>query len=184
MLDQHELGEYIDTHFSSTLFRLETLRQYLVDADGEDYRRYVDGLPGPTMSRKGPWLDTLRRERERGLYSSRVHVWQSPLSDYLRYECEWGYAYNAEAGEDIRVLDTSEQHKPAEVFDEDFWIINDEILVRMHYEDDGRFLGATVANRGLLPRYRAARDAAWSQAVPFADYWHAHPQYWRDTPAA
>jgi len=31
-----------------------------------------------------------------------------------------------------------------------------------------------------VPRYRAARDAAWEAAVPFDSYWAAHPQYWRD----
>jgi len=27
--------------------------------------------------------------------NQRVHVLRTPLSDYLRFECEWGYAYNA-----------------------------------------------------------------------------------------
>ncbi len=30
---------------------------------------------------------------------------RTPLSDYLRYECEWGYTYNVTAGEDVRILD-------------------------------------------------------------------------------
>jgi len=181
MLDERQLGNYIDEHYARTLFRLETLPQYLVDSDGEDYRRYVAGLPGPTMSRKQPWLDTLRVERERGLYQHRVHVWRSPLTDYLRYECEWGYAYNAEAGEDIRVLDTAELTRPAAVIDEDFWLIDDTYVVKMHYDPEGRLLGGSIAEPHEIQRYGDARDAAWQAAVPFVDYWNRHREYWRDS---
>jgi hypothetical protein len=184
MLDEQQIGQYIDEHFTRTLFRLETLPQYLVDSDGEDYRRYVAGLPGPTMSRKEPWLDTLRAEHERGLYQHRVHVWRGPLTDYLRYECEWGYAYNADAGEDIRILDTSEQGKPTAVLDEDFWLIDDTHVVKMHYDPEGRLLGGSIGEPGEIQRYRDARDAAWPVAVPFVDYWNRHRQFWRDTNAA
>jgi hypothetical protein len=184
MLDEQQIGQYIDEHFTRTLFRLETLPQYLVDSDGEDYRHYVAGLPGPTMSRKEPWLDTLRAEHERGLYQHRVHVWRGPLTDYLRYECEWGYAYNADAGEDIRILDTSEQRKPAAVLDEDFWLIDDTDVVKMHYDPEGRLLGGSIAEPGEIQQYRDARDAAWQAAVPFFDYWNRHREFWRDTNAA
>jgi hypothetical protein len=180
MLDEEALGRYIDEHYNRTLFRLETLPHYLVDSDGEDFRRYAAGLPGPTMSRKQPWLDTLRTERDRGLYQHRVHVWHSPLGDYLRYECEWGYAYNAQAGEDIRILDTAEQAKPAAIINEDFWLIDDTHVAKMHYDPDGRFLGSTIAKPGEIQRYRDARDAAWQAAVPFVDYWTDHREYWRD----
>jgi len=180
VLSEAELGAFIDERFTRTLFRLETLPQYLVDSDGEDYRRYVDGLPGPTMSRKQPWLDTLAAERERGLYQHRVHVWASPLTDYLRYECEWGYAYNAKAGEDIRILDTTELAKSEAVLDEDFWLIDDSHVAKMHYDADGHLLGGTIAEADEIQGYRDARDAAWAVAVPFFDYWNSHRENWRD----
>lgn len=184
MLDEQQLGSFIDSHYTRTLFRLETLPQYLVESDGDDFRRYVEGLPGPTMSRKQPWMDVLRAEHERGLYQHRVHVWRSPLTDYLRFECEWAYAYNAPVGEDIRVLDTAEQPKPAAVIDEDFWLVDDAYVAKMHYDPEGRFLGGSIAQPGELQRYREARDAAWAVAVPFFDYWNQHREYWRDAPAA
>lgn len=180
MLTEQQLGEFIETHYTRTLFRLETLPQYLVDADGEDYRRYTQGLPGPTMSRKQPWLNTLRSERDRGLYQHRVHVWRSPLTDYLRYECEWGYAYNAEAGEDIRILDLAEQELPEAVIDEDYWIIDDTHVAKMHYDPEGHLLGGSTAEPNEIQRYRDARDAAWAAAIPFGQWWSDHPQYWRD----
>ena len=108
MLNETQLGEAIDSRFTRTLFRLEVLDRYDVATDGADYDRYLRGEVGPDPARKEPWLETLRREAAEGKYSHRVHVLTSPLTDYLRYECEWGYAYNAAAGEDIRILDLAE----------------------------------------------------------------------------
>ena len=61
--------------------------------------------------------------------------------------------------------------------------MDDTTVVRMHYEA-GRFVGAEVLPVDVLPRYRAARDAAWQAAVPFSEYWAAHREYWRDRYAA
>lgn len=178
-MDEDELGAYIDHLFTRTLFRLETLPFYDVDSDGDDYRRFIAGEVGPTMARKQPWLDTLAAERARGLYTHRVHILAPPLTDYLRYECEWGYAYNAEAGEDIRILDLSERPALDVVVDHDFWLIDDQHAARMHYTDNGRFQGATpVADRDLH-RYREIRDAAWSSAEPFGTWWDRHPEHHR-----
>lgn len=173
MLNEQQLGEFIDQHFTSTLFRLETLASY---GANEDFRRYVAGQSGPTST----WPEVIRSEVAGGRYTYRVHVVRSPLTDYLRYEFEWCYVPNAAAGELIRVLDTSEQHKPAAVLDEDFWIIDDSYLIRMHYASDGEFVGASVADPQLLPQYRAARDSAWTTATDFHDYWRRHPHYHRD----
>jgi hypothetical protein len=54
----------------------------------------------------------------------------------------------------------------------------------MHYDAEGRYVGAEIAPEETLPRYLAAKDAAWSTGVDFADYWKAHPEYWRDPSAA
>jgi uncharacterized protein DUF6879 len=184
MMDVEELGGYITQHFTRTLFRLETLSQYEVASDGTDFARYLEGEAEPDPARKQPWLDHLRDEARRGLYRHRVHVLRSPLSEYLRYECEWGYAYNAQAGEDIRILDLAERPDPGNLVDHDFWLIDDNKVVRMHYGQTGQYVGAEVMPDREVYRYRAARDAAWNAAEPFARYWSAHPQYRRGADAA
>ncbi len=174
MLNEQQLGEYIDAHFTDTLFRLETLDAYGVN---EDFQRYMTGQSGP----RSTWPEVIRNEVADGRYTYRVHVVHGPLSDYLRYEFEWCYVPNAAAGELIRVLDTSEQHKPDNAeFDEDFWIVDDTHLIRMHYAPDGEFVGASLADAELLSAYRAVRDAAWRTATDFHDYWRRHPHYHRD----
>jgi hypothetical protein len=175
MLDERQLGEFIDQRFTSTLFRLETLDNYDVADEDDDFHRYLIGRAEPTST----WPNVIRDEVARGLHTYRVHVLRSPLSEYLRYECEWAYLPNTEAGEHIRILDTAEQRKPQLVPDHDFWLVGDEHLVVMHYYPDGTFRGANVAPAEWIPHYAAARDAAWSAGIEFTDYWAVHPQYHR-----
>jgi hypothetical protein len=175
-LDERELGDYIDQRYRSpgdTLFRMETLPGYLVDTDGDDYRRWLDGAEEPTWSRKGPWLDTLRMERRNGQVSRRVRLLSAAVTPYERYSCAFGYVHNVEAGEDIRILRTGEHAAAGEVIARDFWIINDEVAVVMHYDPDGRFRCATPAP-DLLVALRAERDAAWAAAEPFTRWWARH----------
>ena len=178
MLDEPALGALLD-QAEHELFRLETLDLYEVRTDGSDYDRYLRGEPGPDMARKQPWMDRLAEDAARGLRNYRVHLLRSPLSPYLRYECEWGYALNSTVGEEIRILDLAEQAEPTAIIDEDFWLMDDATVVRMYYQV-GRFIGAEMLPAGDLPRYRAARDAAWQEAIPFEQYWSAHREYWRD----
>jgi hypothetical protein len=178
LLNERELGELLD-QAQTDLFRLETLASYDVGSDGGDFARYVAGEPGPDPARKEPWLARLRADAERGLRNRRVHVLRSPVGDYLRYESEWGYLPNSGAGEDIRILDLAEVGAPHGLVAEDFWLMDNGTVVRMHYDDAGRFLGASVAPKWQLLRYRWAAGAAWHASVPFGDWWAAHPQYHR-----
>ena len=143
MLDEQQLGEYIDSRSPRVLFRLETLDLYDVASNGDEYQRYVSGGTRPNPERN-----------------------------------------NARAGEHIRILDLAEPPRPADLIDEDFWLIDEREVLRMHNSQDGKYVGAELAPDEMLPRYLAAKDAAWSGAVDFADYWNAHPEYWRDPTAA
>lgn len=181
MLDERELGQFIAEHFRRTAFRLEVLDAYAVASDGGDFARYLAGEPAPDPARKSAWLDRLRAEAAAGKTRQWVHVVRSPLSDYLRFEMEWGYLPNLAAGAQVRILDLAERARPDGLIDTDFWLLDDEAALIMHYDAVGHFLGAEEA--GDAGRYRKARDAAWEAACPFADYWRAHPQYHRSRAA-
>lgn len=175
MLTAADLGNYIDSRLTRAAFRLEVLDQYDVDSDGDDYRRFLAGETAPTPERKGLWLERLRQDAAQGILNHRVHVLRRPLTDYLRYEAEWGYAYNAAAGEGIGILDTTDQPAPDVLVDHDFWLIDDQHAVRMHYSAHGEFVGAEPVPE-LLDAYRKARDAAVAAAEPFALWWANHPE--------
>ncbi|MGH2601463.1 MAG: DUF6879 family protein [Dehalococcoidia bacterium] len=184
MLTAAELGRFIDRRLTRSAFRLELLGCYEVATDGSDFARYLDGEAHWTAERKQPWLDHLRREREVGIHRYRVHLLRTPLTPYLRYECEWGYAPNVEVGEDVGILDLAERPAPEGLADHDFWLIDDRYVIRMHYDADGRFLGAEPIDDSQLARYRLAHDAAVATAEPFTAWWARHPEEWRDNHAA
>lgn len=171
-MDAQELGSYL-RQATRSLFRLEVQRAYDVPADGNDFQRYLAGEPSPDMERKQRWLDFLREQRAQGIYRHRVRVLRTPLSDYDRYACAWGYSYNVQAGDDTRILDlTDHPHLPGAWRWGDFWLVDDEHAIDMHYDETGRFLGAVKANPDTIDRYRATRDTAWEAAEPFNTWYH------------
>lgn len=184
MLSATELLAYTDDRLTCSAFRLELLDRYEVESDGGDYARYLRGEPAPTPERKQPWLDRLAAHREAGIGHSRVHILSTPPTNYLRYECEWGYVPNVQAGEDVRIIDRSELPTPALPVDHDFWLIDDRYAVRMDYDAHGRFLGAETVSESDLSRYLIARDLAVRASEPFAGWWIRHPEEWRSNRAA
>jgi uncharacterized protein DUF6879 len=178
-LDVAELGLHLG-RFRRELFRMETLPAYAVSSDGDDYLRWLAGETEPTWERKNRWLATLRAERAAGKISRRVRVLSAQLTEYERYACEWGYALNAPAGEDIRILRRGEHGIPQDVItDRDFWIVDDSEVVAMHYDADGRFEGAEVLPSDTLERHRDTRDRTWEAAEPFVQWWARHPELHR-----
>lgn len=171
--DPAALGEFIDAAQRS-LFRLETLEHYDVSSDGGDFQRWQRGEPGPDAERKAAWHKVLQADLDRGVRTSRVHVVRSPLSDYLRYEFEWGYAHNL-AYETIGVLDLAEQPLPRELEGVgDFWLIDGERVAVMRYDAAGRYLGFDAASEHEAARYAAAQRVAIRSAVSFQSYRATH----------
>jgi hypothetical protein len=102
-------------------------------------------------------------------------------------KCEWGYAPNVEAGEDVLILDAGE----AGISDGDvarltrcgdFWLIDDADVVVMHYGPDGQFLGAERAE-DVAP-FQDVAKLARSRAEPFAAWWARHEEYHRNPKVA
>lgn len=170
MMDAAALGAVL-RGAEHDLFRLETLDFY--EPDREGYERWLagDGLDEAVM---GPWLGRLRAEKARGLRRRRVHVLRSPIGPYLRFECGEIYARNAEAGEDIRILDLAEAQWRGLVLDQDFWIVDGSAVILMRYGPAGEYLGAETVTGLTAAVYLSAHDTAWSSAEPFKTWWARH----------
>lgn len=178
MLTLSQLGEFIARNHSRDLFRLETLSRYLSDSDGDDFRRYLRGEPAPTAEAKKPWLDRLRADAGAGRSWRKVHLVGSAITDYERYEFEWGFAYNVTAGEQIRIGELS----PALMSVGDVFVLDHEHVIRSNYDRDGRFIGATVADDPAP--FIAVADLVWDQAQDFSTWWDQHQEYHRGSGTA
>ena len=155
--------------FRKSAFRLEVHPVYTMPGEADELRRFLGGEKPPEGYHYG-WLDTVAAARAAGKTVSRVRVVRRPLSDYIRYEFEWGFAYNVPAGEDIRVLDLTHRPDPG-LPDHDFWLFDEAVVVRMLYRSDGTQIARELVEHPDIGAYLRYRDAASRDAVPFGDYW-------------
>jgi hypothetical protein len=157
--------------FRRTAFRLETLPQYHVDEDDEAraFKRFCDGQPVPDPVTDRAWPTFVRSATAAGKSVQRVRVVRRPLSQYVRFELEWGYPANEAAGEEIRILELGPDGAMPELPGHDFWMFDGLIVVRLEYDDGGRFI-RPVAPSDNASRYGRCRDAVMRRAVPFGQY--------------
>lgn len=177
-LDEAALDEYTDD-FQRDALRYETLTAYTVASDGDDFARYLAGEPAPSPDVLGPWGSWVRTQRRRGTTVRRVRVLTEKPSDYLRFELEWIYPANEQAGENIRVLDLTDQARPAGVVDVEFWLLDGDRAALMTYADDGTFLHADTVEGDDASPVRRAAAAAWGAAETLSSWWARHPEHRR-----
>ena len=162
--------------FQRTAFRLETLPEYRTGSEDESIRRFLAGEDRPQVTeKKQAWVQLIRSHAAAGRRMGRVHViWGDP-TDYLRWEIQWGYLPNAEAGEDIRILQVGEGEF-SELGTEDFWLFDDERAVRMLYGPNGQWPGQAILTDepAVVAECKNKRDLALSLAVPLGDYLKEH----------
>jgi hypothetical protein len=149
-------------------FRLETLPSYSVGSEQVEYETFL-ATGKLSIPDDDPWLARLRHFRRTGRWIGRVHVIRRPLTDYLRYEFA-GYCRTIEAGEDVRILDLTEQPDPG-LPAQDFWLFDDTAVVRMDYDPDGTQLGRELLEDVDPAPYVAWKRLALENAEPFTEDW-------------
>lgn len=174
-----EMSAWILERHTFHLLRIENRRAYAAASDGGDFARYLDGADGPIEG--GAWGDKLRGWTAEGRIRTKIHVVEGELSDYERYEFEWGFTRTVRAGEVVRVLEAD----PGVLTDvPDFWVVDTEHVVRMDYDDAGKFVAAHVVTGPDAATYRALARVMWAESTPFETWWDAHPGYRRTSRAA
>lgn len=148
-------------------WRLETLPQYLVPQEAEEFAAFREGRPLPPYT-ASPYTERVSRQRAEGKYHGRVHIVTQPLSDYLRFEFTRYYAVHVRAGDDIRILDVTNRPNPLAGI-QDFWMFDRTEVVLMNYEDDGRQINREVLDGDVAPFIEHQRIAV-AESVPFEEY--------------
>lgn len=124
--------------------------------------------------------DMLRIQTRRNL-----HVIRQPLSGYLRYAFEWGYAYNVRNGQDVRILDAAEHPPAAWMFRTgDYWVVEGQHVVLCRYSCEGVPQGLVEIGAGGAAGFVAAGEMAWQLGTPFTEWWATHTEYHREPTAA
>ncbi|GAA4529892.1 DUF6879 family protein [Amycolatopsis samaneae] len=151
--------------FERSAWRLETLPVYRVGPETGKVERF---LATGEINRSSRWSTELRAHAAAGRTVGRVHAITPPLSDYLKYEFAC-YRENVEAGEEVRILDYSQTPNPG-LPDRDFWMFDDEVIVLMHYAEDGTQLGRERLVDVDPAPYVRYKELAIQHSVPFLEY--------------
>jgi Family of unknown function (DUF6879) len=153
--------------FTRSAFRLETLPEYRVEVEAHYLQLFLLGHPPPESRKERAWLKTVARACGAGKTMQRVRVVRRPLTHYIAFELEWGYPENVAAGEDIRILELERGEQLPEI-GHDFWLFDDRIVVRLEYDDEGRFVRPVAMDDAAT--YCRCRDATMARAVPLSEY--------------
>lgn len=147
-------------------FRLETLPQYLVEAEVEGFAAWKAGKRIRRSVEESPFLTQIKETTAQGVRWSRARILDYPLCDYSEWEL-WGYRENQLAGENISVADRAWSADLADLH-EDFWLVDDEVVVKMIYDDEGHFLRPELAE-DVAP-YLEMRDRSLRHAITLDEY--------------
>ena len=161
--------------FRKSAFRLETLPAYAVDSEEDVYARFLNGDPEPPEGLWAEWLKSMQEGTDAGKTWTQIHAIEG-LNQYLKYEIDWAYVLTSAHGNNVGLIESAD---PSSAFEglpyEDFWLFDDELVLKMHYDDEGHFLGATkITEPARVAEYRKARDVALRAAVPLDQYRKTH----------
>jgi len=166
-LENEAWDRFFDS-FEVSAWRLELHQVYTMPGERDEFAQFRrDGTL--EVAADDPWLERVRHFRATGRRIGRVHVVRRPLTDYLRYEFTY-QLYAVNAGEDIHVLDLTEQPDPG-LPDEDFWMFDDAQIVRMMYRSDGTQIGRELLTCPDLSEFLRYRRMAQHHAVPLRQFW-------------
>jgi hypothetical protein len=179
VLSEAELDPFFD-EVARDLFRMEARREYAVGVESDRLRAYLAGEPYDPSAEPAGWYSYIRGKVNAGVAFRKVRVVRTPLSLYERWECEWSYPATERCGQRTFILDLAEAPEPLELPGYDWWMFDERVVLRMHYDDAGGFVGAERLDQATVGAHVGYRDAALAVAVPFPAWWAAHPQDWRD----
>lgn len=166
-----EVGEFgaLFDRFERSAFRVEARDHYDVDDEREAFAAFLKGQPPPPRTpENAPWLSLVAAHTEAGRLIERVRLVTEPLSDYTRFEFA-AYRENIAAGERVRVLPRAALRDADRSWaSQDFWIFDDELVVVLSYDDEGRFLA--VHQPSDPGPYLAAKQRALSLAIALDDF--------------
>jgi uncharacterized protein DUF6879 len=166
------LGPYL-AEFRVSAFRLECRQHYDNPTEREWFARYLQTGEVPVFNPDNDaWCKLVAEARAAGKAVQRVHLVQEPPSDYVRFELECQQA-SLNAGEDIRVIAFRDSAEAPPLGDPghlgDFWLFDDETVVELDYDQEGRFLGARQAQESI-EYYHRLRDEAMKRSISLKEY--------------
>jgi hypothetical protein len=168
LLDGEQFGKHL-RGYEQSAWRFETQPTYTMPNEQTSLARFLAGEPQPE-GHNASWHETVRSLVAAGKTIGRVRTVRHPLTDYQRYQLAWGIPGNIAAGEDIRILDLTDDDLGLP--SQDFWLFDDRLVVDLNFRPDGTLINVDQRDNPDIDQYRQWRDIARAHAVPL-DEWNA-----------
>ncbi|HEU0087420.1 MAG TPA: hypothetical protein VFQ77_07195 [Pseudonocardiaceae bacterium] len=152
-------------------FRLEQEQSYAGVPD-PGWAAWKAGQPLPARTAENDeFLRKIAAHVGAGRRVYRVVIVDRPISEYLRYELT-AFRMHVAVGEDVYVVWRDAHPDLAELV-EDFWMLDEELIAIMRYDEEKRFV-EVVQPTEPLETYMARRDLAMKHAVPLEQWMAKH----------
>ncbi|MBC2879187.1 MULTISPECIES: DUF6879 family protein [Streptomyces] len=158
--------------FEKDAWRFEAQPVYTMPGERDSLARFLRGEPKPD-DHNAAWHARVQEYRSEGRRIGRVRVVRRPLTDYQRYQFAWGIPGNIAAGEEIRVLDVTDDDHGLRLSGRDWWMFDEATVVHLDYRPDGTQIGRFVYHGDPEP-YRRWKRIALAASVPFRQYAEEH----------
>ena len=153
--------------FRHTAWRLETRRGYASDRRSAKWQHWQAGQD--IAAEASTWLENVVEQTAAGKRFERVRIVDEPATKGQQFLLASAPG-NVRAGEDIRHLTRADAER-LRLPDFDFWLFDSKTLARFAFDDDDTTLGVYVTeDPAEVLAACQARDAAWHQAVPTAEF--------------
>ncbi|MEU9332442.1 DUF6879 family protein [Streptomyces sp. NPDC048290] len=167
MLSDGEWQDVFDS-YQYDAWRFEAQPTYTMPREAENFARFLRGEPKPA-DHNARWHGRVEAFRAAGKTIGRVRIVRKPLTDYQRYQLAWGIPGNIGAGEDIRILDITENDHGLPVTGQDWWMFDDATIVRLNFRPDGTLIGRELL-KGGIEAFQHWKQVALAASVPLLEY--------------
>ena len=127
--------------FQKCAFRVKILQKYNVDEEKQAYQYFQQYNKLPDGFWKD-WHNIIQQAKIRGAIIQRVHLIKVPITSYISFELEF-YKKSLDKWEKIFYIPLDECSIKVE---SDFWIFDDSIVLKMNYDEYGRFINFEEIN--------------------------------------
>ncbi|ARQ70130.1 DUF6879 family protein [Streptomyces marincola] len=167
LLDGERWREFFDS-FAREAWRFEAQPVYSMPREQENVARFLRGEAKPADHNRR-WHERVQGFVTSGRRIGRVRVVRRPLTAYQRYQFAWGIPGNITAGEDIRVLDVTDDDYGLPLTGQDWWLFDDTRLAHLIFRPDGTQINRKAYEGDLAP-FREWKRIALKYSVPFEEY--------------
>ena len=167
LLDGDEWRRTFDA-YERDAWRWEAQPGYTMPKEAENVARFLRGEPKPDHH-NARWHERVQGYVTSGRTIGRVRVVRQPLTDYQRYQFSWGIPGNIAAGEDIRILDVTQEDYGLPLSGTDWWMFDETRLVQLNYRPDGTQINREMFEGDIAP-YLEWKRIAIAHSVPFSEY--------------